>query len=72
MIDEQDHPGLLNSAADAPSISLYRTSGPAVKASQIKLSRKYPFVSQKANLANFSQSQAALAVARADDHTSPR
>jgi hypothetical protein len=34
MIDEQEHSGASNSPADAPSISCYRTSGRAVKASQ--------------------------------------
>jgi hypothetical protein len=31
MIDEQEHPGASNSAADAPPISLFRSSGRAVK-----------------------------------------
>jgi hypothetical protein len=31
MIDEQEHPGASNSAANAPPISLYRSSGRPVK-----------------------------------------
>ena len=34
MIDEQEHSGASNSTTDAPSISLYRTSGRAVRATQ--------------------------------------